>query len=317
MTKKKKLIVIITAVVIAVCAIGATTFAYAQDVAEKNSIGIDEALNVAMLDAGVTEENTIVTKAKMDFEKGVFVYEIEFNSGSYEYDYTIKAADGTIVDKDCDVENNAVTTTTTPTTATTTVAVADEETTQQIVKATQTTQASTAAKNTTAKKTTTTTKSNNSNITLNEAKSIALKNAGFSNSDVTFISAEKDYDDGIAYYDIEFKTSDYKYEYEIDMSGNIVSYDKDKINTQKTTSTTTKASSSKYIGVDKAKSIALENAGLSESNVTFTKAKLEKDDGVYEYEIEFIYGNKEYEYEINATSGKIISHSVENVDYDD
>jgi len=81
--------------------------------------------------------------------------------------------------------------------------------------------------------------------------------------------------------------------------------------------TTTKASSksdSKYIGVDKAKSIALKHAGLSSSSVVFTTAKFDTDDGQKVYEIEFMNGNVEYEYELRATDGTILDYDM---DYDD
>lgn len=63
--------------------------------------------------------------------------------------------------------------------------------------------------------------------------------------------------------------------------------------------------------MDKAKSIALNKAGLSASEVTFTKAKLDRDDGVVEYEIEFYKGKTEYEVTINATTGAIIDYEVD------
>lgn len=62
-----------------------------------------------------------------------------------------------------------------------------------------------------------------------------------------------------------------------------------------------------YIGEAKAKSIALTDAGLKESAVTFIKTKLEFDDGKYIYDVEFYQGNKEYDYEIDAVKGTILS----------
>ena len=78
------------------------------------------------------------------------------------------------------------------------------------------------------------------------------------------------------------------------------------------------SASSNYIGVDKAKSVALSDAGLSAASVTFTKAKLDREDGVRVYEIEFFTQDREYEYEINATDGAIRSKDIErNDDFDD
>lgn len=315
---KKRLAIIISAVIIVLVAAGAGIFAYASDVAKKNSIGLDNALNIAMIDAGATEDNTTVTKAKMDFEKGVFTYDIEFIvNGSDEYDYSIKASDGTILNKDRDIrdeDRNSVSAVDNQTTL-------PAETTQQINNETAvektTVQNTTQAQQTTKNADKTTTANASSGISLDKAKTIAFNSAGVSENDAQIISAYQERDDGITYYDIEFKTSSYKYEYEIDLNGNILSYDKDPIkNAKSTTKAATVSADSKYIGVDKAKSIALGKAGLSSNNVTFTKAKLERDDGQVVYEIEFVTSSTEYEYEINAVNGKIISYSSEPLDFD-
>ena len=63
------------------------------------------------------------------------------------------------------------------------------------------------------------------------------------------------------------------------------------------------AANSSYIGLEKAKSIALKDAGVS--GVTFVKAKLDSDDGVKVYDVEFYKGNVEYDYEIDAITGQI------------
>jgi len=69
--------------------------------------------------------------------------------------------------------------------------------------------------------------------------------------------------------------------------------------------------SSTYIGEDAAKAAALEHVGLTESEVTYPKAKLDREDGTIVYEIEFYFGNTEYDYEVDAYSGNILSY-----DYD-
>lgn len=63
------------------------------------------------------------------------------------------------------------------------------------------------------------------------------------------------------------------------------------------------------IGKDKAKSIALEHAGLSADKVTGLKAELDKDDS--KYEVEFRYNNYEYDYDIDAYSGKVLKNDKE------
>lgn len=67
--------------------------------------------------------------------------------------------------------------------------------------------------------------------------------------------------------------------------------------------------STNYISRDKAKSIALNDAGLKESKVRQLEVELDKEDN--KYEVDFEANGKEYSYEINATTGKIIDKEVE------
>ena len=63
--------------------------------------------------------------------------------------------------------------------------------------------------------------------------------------------------------------------------------------------------------MDSAKAIALADAGLTEAEVTFTKEKLDWDDGLAVYDIEFYTADREYEYEINAATGAIMERDEE------
>ncbi len=70
------------------------------------------------------------------------------------------------------------------------------------------------------------------------------------------------------------------------------------------------------IGLEKAKSIALSQvSGASSSNIT--KAYKDYDDGRAEYDIEIRYNGYEYEFEISASSGNILSKDVDRIEYDD
>lgn len=77
------------------------------------------------------------------------------------------------------------------------------------------------------------------------------------------------------------------------------------------------AAPSDLISIEEAKSIALEHAGFNVADVDFIKAKLDFDDGIYEYEIEFRSGNAEYDYSINAENGRIsdFDYDVERRDF--
>lgn len=68
-----------------------------------------------------------------------------------------------------------------------------------------------------------------------------------------------------------------------------------------------------YIGLEQAETAALAHAGLETSEVTFTKGKLEHDDGVAEYKVEFTTSTKKYEYEIDALDGSVLGYSQETV----
>ena len=179
-------------------------------------------------------------------------------------------------------------------------------------------------------------------IDAEQAKSIALESVGVSSSKATFTKVQLD--------DIDFYTLANAYDFEINaVSGEIEEKSSEAItsqssailpssssqtsasqsaqdsSTQATSPTQTQpapttqpsSSASEYIGVANAKSIAKNDAGVS--SATFTKEELDSDDGVKIYEIEFISGNREYDYSINAYTGKILERDSERIDddYDD
>ena len=68
--------------------------------------------------------------------------------------------------------------------------------------------------------------------------------------------------------------------------------------------------------IDKAKaeSVALNHAGLQKSQVKLLQSKLDVDDGVKVYEVEFYYNGYEYDYEVNAVSGKVLKAEKDRAD---
>ena len=74
------------------------------------------------------------------------------------------------------------------------------------------------------------------------------------------------------------------------------------------------AITSKYIGEAKAKSIALKRAGVAESQASGLKTEFDCDDGMIIYEVEFTAGGVEYEYDIDAKTGKVILSDAEKAD---
>ena len=137
------------------------------------------------------------------------------------------------------------------------------------------------------------------------------KGAGFFSVN-TFTKARLDYNDGVQEYDIEFVSGGIKYEYEIKAADvTILQFSQEAVE-QLLPSNAANSASDGAIGLDEAKSAALAHAGFSADQITFTKAKLDYDDGVMEYEIEFVADGKEYEFTIDAATGTITEYDVEN-----
>ena len=65
------------------------------------------------------------------------------------------------------------------------------------------------------------------------------------------------------------------------------------------------------IGYAKAKSVALNHAGVSEGKAYDMDIELDDEDGTLVYEVEFKSGNMEYSYEINAATGAVLKHEAE------
>ena len=94
---KKSLISTITATAIAVVTIAATSLtSFAAD------ISLEQAIDIALKDAGYTKKDTLYVNVKKDFDDGMEVYEIEFRVGFVEYNYDINVANGQIVDFEID-----------------------------------------------------------------------------------------------------------------------------------------------------------------------------------------------------------------------
>lgn len=69
-----------------------------------------------------------------------------------------------------------------------------------------------------------------SNISLDEAKNIALTHANIALDNVNFLRTETEYEHNTLVYEIDFTYNNYEYDYKIDANtGEIISYDKDSI----------------------------------------------------------------------------------------
>ena len=240
----------------------------------------ERAKEIAMDHAGVDGEDISYITVKTDYERGQKVYDVEFYTKDYrEYDYEIGAADGVVVSCDYDAETSFW-------------------------------------RNLSEKDRTV-------SVTEEKAKEIALDHAGKKAADVTFVKVKLDYDDGAAFYDVEFYAGDQEeYDYEISAwTGEIVGWDYDMESFRagqsenRTEKTSGSGSGAGQVSVTEAeaKAAALEAAGLKESQVRGLRIHTDRDDGRTVYEGKFFYNDLEYEFEVDAASGRVTDWDVESI----
>ena len=166
-------------------------------------------------------------------------------------------------------------------------------------------------------------------ITYEEAREIALKDAGLEGKKVTWYETQKDKDKKTktVTWDLGFFLEDTEYEYEIDLSnGKILEKSSEKMSAEDkaeneqqalTLDSILKEHPDYAITADKALDLALKDAGVDLSTVEVLKNNLDNDDGIVIYEVEFSKGDKKYEYDIDANSGAILDKDTESKTDDD
>ena len=180
-------------------------------------------------------------------------------------------------------------------------------------------------------------------IGMDAARSAAEEYAGTTAMDSVTAEVDPELDESPAHYEVELQTARGEFKYLVDAyTGKVLSGQKDLLaavsasnetvtgvglvpsstSGQKPASAsneTTKPSAQKPapsgtvqdIGYAKAKSIALNHAGLRENQAYDMDIELDDEDGKLVYEIEFKSGNMEYDYEIDAATGAILKHESE------
>ena len=139
--------------------------------------------------------------------------------------------------------------------------------------------------------------------------------AGTTALDSVTAEVDSELDESPAHYEVELHTAWGEFEYLVDAyTGKVFSGQKDLLAAVSTPNATTKPtapSDGADIGHAKAKSIALNHAGLSENQAYDMDIELDDEDGTLVYEVEFKSGGMEYSYEINAATGAILKHEAE------
>ena len=143
-------------------------------------------------------------------------------------------------------------------------------------------------------------------------KALSIAAAAFSRDladEIRYSEVDAELDESPAQYEVEITgQKGEEIEYKIDAyTGTIL---ESKRETEDKASAA-QPTSSGDIGHAKAKSIALNHAGVSESKVYDMEIELDEEDGMLVYEVEFKSGGMEYSYEINAATGAIVKQEAE------
>ena len=133
----------------------------------------------------------------------------------------------------------------------------------------------------------------------------ALKDAGVNEADASRIRVTMDRDDGMLVYEVRFDAAEVEYDYEIDAeSGRIISTDVERWDDDDRDDRNRTANANVAVSRDEAVKTALGKvSGATEKDV---RIELDYDDGRYRYEGDIIYNGIEYDFEIDADSGRIL-----------
>ena len=147
-------------------------------------------------------------------------------------------------------------------------------------------------------------------ITADEAEQAALSHAGISASDVSFITCELDFDDGIMVYEVEFISGSTEYDYDINaLDKSVLKFSTERADNYNQSGQGSSSGNSASVTEAEAQQAAFSHAGVS--GATVIKAEYDREDN--KYEIEFIAGSYKYEYEISAADGRVLKSEKEAV----
>lgn len=241
-------------------------------------IGEERALEMALTHAGVARDSLTKYENKLDYDDGNMVYEIEFSSNSIEYEYEIDAVTGDIMQHEMEAKHPSHTSS----------GNGEQGNTQRISE--------------------------------EQAQAIALRDAQFTTADVQFDKSVCYREDGQWQFDLVFRSNTHKYRYEVNaVSGDILSRKQIALGgaastigaSASTPSPSQPAQNNMYIGADRAKAIAFAHAQIDGSTAKDVDVELDDEHGRMVYEVDFEQGDMEYEYEIDALTGDILTWNSE------
>ncbi|MCI8799212.1 PepSY domain-containing protein [Acetatifactor muris] len=317
-----------------VLTVAGTSTACAVGNHKEETMDRNAALEYALADAGLKMEDIVLMKQELKKDGGENYYEIAFNGSDHSYQYEIDAVTGTVEG----VKIQALSMQTPEGTEQSTAQIpegTEQSATQSPAESGQSEQqerggregasaaqgdqnsdASQAPVDVQPSEEQNQTGNQAEQIDLETAKATALADAGLKETDVTFTKQETDRDYRGTEYDIEFYTAEAEYEYEISAeTGMIIDKSVEQFQVPGAVSGGGADNADGYIGLERAKEIAVGDAGFGLEEVVLTKAELDWDDGRAEYEIEFQKECEEFEYCINALDGSILEFDYDHDDH--
>ena len=249
---------------------------------ESDNVGSEEAaLAIALEHAGVTLDQLSWYEICLDFDDGIWVYEVEFVVGNTEYEYEINAITGEIIKFETEFEDDPhgappVT----------------ERPTQQ---------------------------PGSNFLSEDEIRAIVFNHAGVNANDVREFEIELDDEHGIWVYEVEFKAGNIEYDYVVNaVTGEIIKSETEVDDdptaapgTPRPTAQPTQQPGSEFLSEDEIRAIVFSHAGVNANDVREFEIELDDEDGIWVYEVDFKAGNIEYDYVVNAVTGAIIRVETE------
>ncbi|HIT25818.1 MAG TPA: PepSY domain-containing protein [Candidatus Enterenecus avicola] len=146
----------------------------------------------------------------------------------------------------------------------------------------------------------------------------ACDHAGIATSDVQGLSTEFGWSPKGMVYELDFCSGGTEYEYKINATdGSVVKNEQEPCDHTWHTSSGNNGTqgTTAFIGESAATTAALTHAKVDQSAAQSLTVKLDEDDGVTYYEIEFCSAGVEYDYEINATTGDVVKFEQDTCDH--
>ncbi len=177
-----------------------------QQATTTDYIGVENAEAIAFEHANLLESDVLFLISELEHDDGRAIYEVDFWDGNLKYNYDIDALTGEIVGFSQEEESNVPT--------------------SDILSFRQDGDSTDPSLSQSGTNAPTPATSSTDYITVEQAKEIALQNAGVNASDAQNLQCEFDMDDGRAEYEVDWNVGATEYEYTLNaIDGTILEYD--------------------------------------------------------------------------------------------